>query len=250
MADLLLLPSVLVILSSFTISYMGWRFLYIPSAVFVAYLSLVLFEKINIKAVSIIALALVCLIYTAEIYPKNKNFGQSEPDFWLGIQNIQREDMIAKMNIAQQLLYRDEPKALAVYNNILEQTDHHQYEVFSIRAYEELVFFYTQKKDLKKAEEYINKLFQIRDVQSQFFYFTYATFLAHKGEPDEGKKIVADMLSLFPQNHQVLIHAANFYITVNEKEKAIGLLRQDYSLFRNSETLKLLQQLEDSLQNP
>jgi hypothetical protein len=247
---LLLLPSVLVIFSSLTISHMGWRFLYLPSAVFVAYLCYVLYEKINVKAVPIIALALISLLYSAEIYPKNKNFGQSESDFWLGIPNIQREDLIAKMNIAKQLLYRNEPKALAVYNDILQQTDHHQYETFQIRTYEELASYYTRKKDLSKAEEYFNNLFQIRDVQSQFFYFTYANFLAYKGEPEEGEKIVAEMLRLFPQNHQVLIHAANFYLTVDDNAKAIELLRRDYSLFRNNETLERLQQLENLPRRP
>lgn len=246
----LLLPSVLVIFSSLTISYMGWRFLYLPSAVFVAYLSFLLFKKINIKAVPIVILSVLCLFYGAEIYPKNKNFGQSEPDFWLGIQNIEREDLLAKINIAQQLLYRDEQKALAVYGDILQQKDHHQYEIFGVRAYEELASYYTQKKNLKKAEEYFNKLFQLRKVQSQFFYFTYATFLAYKGEPEEGEKIVKDMLRLFPQNHQVLIHAANFYMITDESEKAIEILRQDYALFRNDKTFKLLKQLENSSQRP
>jgi tetratricopeptide (TPR) repeat protein len=194
--------------------------------------------------VPIIILSLVCLFYGSEIYLKSKNFGQSEPDFWLGIQNVQREDLIAKMNIAQQLLYRDEQKALAVYNDILQQKDHHQYEVFCVRVYEELALYYTQKKDLKKAEEYVNKLFQLSDLQSQFFYFTYATFLTYKGEPEEGEKIVAEILRRFPQNHQVLIHAARFYMIVEDNKRAIELLQKDYNLFRNNDTLKLLKQLE------
>jgi len=246
----LLLPSVLVIFSSLTISYMGWRFLYLPSAVFVSYLAYLLFERINAKTVPIIILSLVCLFYGSEIYPKNKNFGQSEPDFWLGIQNIQREDLIAKMNIAQQLLYRDEQRALAVYNDILQQKDHHQYETFQIRSHEELASYYTYKKDLKKAEEYFNRLFQLQEEQSQFFYFTYATFLAFKGEPEEGEEIVAGMLRMFPQNHQVLVHAARFYMLVDDNKRAKELLKKDYNLFRNNETLKLLQQLENSPQNP
>jgi len=247
---LLLLPSVLVIFSSLTISYMGWRFIYLPSAVFVAYLSYVLFNKIKVKAVPIVVLALICILYGTEIYPKNTNFGQSERNFWLGIENIRKEDLVAKMNIAQQLLNKDEQKALAVYNDILHQKDHHQYETFQIRVYEELAAYFTHKKDLDKAEEYFNRLFRTRDVQSQFSYFTYATFLAYKGESEEGRKIVTEMLRLFPQNHQVLIHAANFYITIDDKEMASQLLRKDYSLFRNSKTLKLLEQVENSRQRP
>jgi len=245
---LLLLPSVGVIFSALTVSYMGWRFLYLPSAVFVSYLSYVLFTKMKPKAIPITILALICVFYGTEIYPKNKNFGQSEQGFWLGIENIHKEDLIAKMNIAQHLLNRDEQKALAVYNDILQQKDHHQYEMFRIRTYEELAAYFTHKKDLDRAEEYFNKLFQIRDVQSQFTYFGYATFLAYKGEPEEGEKIVTEMLRLFPQNHQVLLHAANFYSVVGKTQRAIELLRRDYDLFGNSETLKRLQQLEALLQ--
>lgn len=247
---LLLLPSVLVIFSSMTVSYMGWRFLYLPSAIFVSYLSYFLFKNKRSKALPVIVIAVICLLYGAEIYPKNKNFGQGESDFWLGIQNIQKENLLAKINIAQQLLNRDENKSLAVYNDILQQKEHHQYEVFQIRIYEELASFYTHKKDLKKAEEYFNRLFQIQDKQSQFSLFSYATFLVYNGESGKGEEIVTEILRMFPQNHRVLLSAARFYILVDKKRIAIDLLRKDYNLFRNNQTLKLMKQLEESQKEP
>jgi hypothetical protein len=75
-------------------------------------------------------------------------------------------------------------------------------------------------------------------------------FLAYKNKPEEGKKIVTDMLRLFPQNHQVLIHAARFYMILKDNNRAIELLHKDYNLFRNSGTLKLLEQLENPPQRP
>ncbi len=241
----LLLPSLIIIFSASTTSFMAWRFLYAPSAVFVCYLAYILFTKIKYKFVPLVAIALVSLFYAAEIHPKNKAFGKTETDFWLSIKDIDREDMITKFNIAVTCLPKDEKKALDIFNDVLSQKEHHRLKIYETRIYEALAQYYTFKKNFPMAEKYFRKLMESQSYQSQHFHLTYAFFLAFQGKVKEGENIVNRILTMFPQNHLVLLNAAKFYIIIENYEKASELLKIDFSLFPTRETLLLLKKLEE-----
>ena len=242
---LLLLPSAVIIFFSSTVTFIAWRFLYLPSALFLSYLVFTLFNKIKIKVVPIAIVALLCILYTVEIYPKNKVFGNNETGFWLSFKNIEREDLIARFNIGVTYLPLDENKAMHVFNNIFSQKEHPFYKKYEAKIYEDLAQYYTFKKDFEAAEKYFNRLRQIRRHQSQHFYFTYANFLAFQGKISDGEEIVTGMLDLFPENHLVLFHSAIFYMLIENYEKASELLEKDYRLFSTRETLRFLKKLEE-----
>jgi len=246
---LLLLPSVVIIFASSTITFIAWRFLYLPSALFLSYLVYILFKKIKVKAVPVAAAALLCVFYTAEMYPKNKVFGKNETDFWLSFKNIEREDLIARFNIGVTYLPKDENKAMNIFNNIFSQKEHPFYKKYESKIYEDLAQYFTFKKNFPMAEKYFNKLREIRRHQSQHFYFTYANFLAFQEKTQEGEKVVTGMLNLFPENHLVLFHSAIFYMLIENYEKASELLEKDYRLFPTRETLKFLKKLEEERKN-
>jgi tetratricopeptide (TPR) repeat protein len=246
---LLLLPSVVIIFFSSTVTFIAWRFLYLPSALFLSYLVYILFKKIKVKVVPMAVVALLCVFFTAEIYPKNKVFGKNEADFWLSFKNIEREDLIARFNIGVTYLPLDENKAMYVFNNIFSQKEHPFYEKYESKIYEDLAQYYTYKKDFEMAEKYFNKLREIRKHQSQHFYFTYANFLAFQGKISDGEGIVTGMLNLFPENHLVLFHSAIFYMLIENYEKASELLKKDYRLFPTRETLRFLKKLKEEKKN-
>ncbi len=241
---LLLLPSMLVIFSNSTVSLLAWRFLYLPSALFVAFLVFWLSRYIKKAAVACLLLGCLCLVYGLEIYPKNKNFGQTEPDFWLGIKDIEREDILARANIGMKYLPQDEKKALEIFNSCLADQDHPLHGMLEARIYEELASYYTFKKDFIKADQYFNILFAQGRSQSQNLHFTFAYFLGLKGEEAEGEKIVENMLDSFPSNHLVLTHAARFYMITKNYQRAVELLDKDYRLFSDPQTAELIEQLK------
>jgi len=242
---LLLLPSVVIIFSSSTATFIAWRFLYLPSALFISYFVYLLFKKIKYRSITIILIFLLCFFYTLEIYPKNKIFGKNETDFWLSFKNISPEDLIAKFNVGVTYLPINEKKAKDIFNIILSQKEHHFYKIYELKIYEDLAQYYTFKKDFKMAEKYFNILLTKQKYQSQHFYFTYAYYLAFKGKILDGEKIVLEMLNLFPENHLVLIHTAKFYIIIEDYKKVTELLIKDYNLFPTRETLILLQKLKE-----
>jgi tetratricopeptide (TPR) repeat protein len=241
---LLLLPSVAAIFSASTISLLAWRFLYLPSAVFVASLVFVLFKALNPKAAPIILLLPILLFYGSEVYPKNQLYGNEETAFWLSIKNIEREDVLARFNIGIKGLAQDEKKSLAILNQILEDREQPLYPMLRVRIYEELAAYYTGVKRFDQAEHYFNELFKIQSSHSLVLYFNYSYFLALTGKIPEGEKIINEILKSFPQNHYVLTKAAKFYLIIEDYAKAAEFYAKDYSLFRNKQTLLLLQQLQ------
>jgi len=243
-----LLPAVIIIFSQATVSLLAWRFLYLSSAVVMYYLAYFLVTRIKAKRIGLGILICICLLYGAEIYPKNRAFGQSEKDFWLNMKNPEKENILARYNIGLHTLSQDEEKALLIFREILSLRDHPLHSRFEERIFEELAAYYTFRKDLEKAEEYFNRLLRMRPSQSQHFYVTYASFLAQSGRIEEGKKIIADMLRLFPENHLVLLHAAKFYIVLEDYPRAIELLNRDYKLFPTEEIRTLLKKIGDVLQ--
>jgi len=243
-----LLPSVLVIFSAATVSFLAWRFLYLPSALFAALIVWVISKKIRWKYIVTVLVIALCAFYTLELYPKNQAFGRTEKEFWLSLKNSNKENFLALFNIGLFTLPENEEQALAIFQKILEQKDHFLYERFKIRIYEELASYYTFQNDLEQAENYFNKLLGSRKGQSQHFYVTYACFLAQKGRIKEGEKIIRQMLNMFSKNHLILLHAAKFYIIVKDYEKAIELLERDYKLFPTEEIKGLLGNVEKILE--
>lgn len=241
---ILLLPSVILIFSATTASFIAWRFLYLLSALFVCYLVYVLLKTLKQKSVSTILILLLFFLYAVEIHPKNKTFGKSETDFWLSFKNIEREDIMAKFNIGVAWLPKDEKKALEIFNDIISHREHYSHLLYEIRICEELAQYYTFKKNFPAAEAYFKKLLELQSFQSQHFHFTYAFFLAFQGKTSEGEKIVIGMLNMFPLNHLILLNAARFYILTENYERARELLTKDYNLFPTREGLLLLKRLE------
>ncbi|MFC2158694.1 tetratricopeptide repeat protein [Acidobacteriota bacterium] len=236
-------PSVLVIFSASTVSFLAWRFLYLPSALFI--ISLVFLARSHVKWKGVLAgfLILICLSFVFEIYPKNRAFGQREEDFWGSIKKVEKENFLAQFNVALFMLPTNETRSVALFDRILEQKDHHLFDRFQIRIYEELAAYFTSKRILDKAEDYFNRLLQTRDVQSQHFYVTYARFLAFSGRSEEGEKLIRRMLGLFPKNHLILLHSAKFFILIEDYDQALDLLERDFALFPTEEIKALLDQV-------
>ena len=241
---LALLPSVLVIFSASTVSFLAWRFLYLPSAFFILFVVFQARSHIKWKGVLAGLLLLVCLAYSAEIYPKNGSFGQRAEDFWVNMRDVEDENFLAQFNVALFTLPHDEERAVDLFNRILNREDHHLHERFKIRIYEELAAYFTFNGMLDRAEGYFNRLMQARRVQSQHFYVTYASFLALSDRAGEGEKLIQQMLGLFPENHLILLHSAKFYILIKDYDRALDLLKKDYTLFPTDEIKALLEQVE------
>jgi tetratricopeptide (TPR) repeat protein len=241
----LLLPSAAVIFSSWTISLMAWRFLYLLSALFVSALVFLALTKINWKTAAIGGLGILAVFYALEIYPKNRLYGHNETDFWMGIKDVGREDIIARSNIGIKYLDRDERKSLEILNAILAEKDHPLHRMWEIRIYEELAEYYTLKRDFAKAEEYFNLLFKLQRYQSQHCYFNYADFLALTDKAQEGERIVQEMITMFPSNHLVLNYAVRFYLLVKDYPKAVEYVKKDSALFPNKKTSRLLREIEE-----
>jgi tetratricopeptide (TPR) repeat protein len=244
---LLLLPSAAAIFSASTISLLAWRFLYLPSAVFVTSLVFVLFKALNPKAAAIILLLPLFIFYASGVYPKNQLYGNEETAFWLSITDIEREDVLARFNIGIKGLAEDETKSLAILNQILGDREHPLYQMLRVRIYEELAAYYTGAKRFGQAAHYFSELFKIQSSHSLVFYFNYSYFLALTGKVPEGEKIISEIIKSFPQNHYVLTKAAKFYLIIKDYAKAAEFYDLDYSLFRNKQTLLLLQQLQPLL---
>jgi tetratricopeptide (TPR) repeat protein len=240
---LLLLPSAAIIFSSSTLSLVAWRFLYFPSAIFISGLVYLALKKIKLKGVAFVFLGLLLLLYSAEIYPKNTLFGRDETNFWLAFKKIEREDLIVRFNIGIKTLPQDEKKALSIFDDILNQTDHPLYGMWKIRIYEELAMYYAFQKDFPNAEYYFQELVRIQKALSLHASFNYAYYLAFSGRIQEGEKLILEKLQAFPQNHYVLTRAAKFYLIIKDYQKAEELYSQDYALFHNKQTQKLLEEL-------
>ena len=238
-----LLPSTAVIFSLASISLLAWRFLYLPSAVFVSSLVYVLFQKIRRRAVSVAILIFLLIAYAAEIVPKNALYGRDETNYWLGITNLSREDLIARFNTGIKYLPIDEGKALRIFEDILGEKDHPLYGMWKIRVYEELAIYFAFQKDFPKAEHYFQELMRTPPGLSLHAAFNYAYYFAFSGKAQEGEQIILEKLRAFPRNHFVLTRAAKFYLVIKDYEKAAALYVQDYEIFPARQTRKLIEEL-------
>jgi tetratricopeptide (TPR) repeat protein len=246
-AFLFLLPSIAILFSSLTLSLIAWRFLYLPSAVFAAGLAYFVFRLVRPRAVAYALLGVLAIAYAVETYPKSGLFGREETEFWLGIKRVGREDLIARFNIGIHTLPQDEKRALQIFNQILEAETHPLYPVWQARIYEELAMYYAFQKDFAKAEFYFGELSKKPGGQSLHSAFNYSYYLAFAGRREEGEKIVQNLVGRYPLNHFVLTRAAKFYLIVKDYPRAAELYGQDYRLFRNEQTRRLLEELRPLL---
>jgi tetratricopeptide (TPR) repeat protein len=246
-AVLLLLPSVAVIFSSLSLSLIAWRFLYLPSAVFVAGLAYFAFRLVRPRAIAYPLLAILAIGYAFEISPKSRLFGRDETGFWLGMKRIDREDLIVRFNIGIHTLPRDEKMALEIFDQVLRAKTHPLFPVWQVRIHEELAMYYAFRKDFPKAEFYFGELSKRPGGQSLHSTFNYSYFLAFAGKREEGEKIVRDLVSRYPANHFVLTRAAKFYLIVKDYPRAAALYGEDYRLFRNEQTRRFLEELRPLL---
>jgi hypothetical protein len=246
-AVLLLLPSVAVIFSSLSLSLIAWRFLYLPSAVFSAGLAYFAFRLIRPRPVAYVFLGLLAVAYAAEAYPKSRLFGRDETGFWLGIDRVDREDLIVRFNVGVHTLPRDEKKALEVFDQVLEAKAHPLHDLWQVRIHEELAMYYAFQKDFAKAEFYFGELAARPGGQSLHSVLNYSYYLAFAGKREGGEKIVEDLVSRYPANHFVLTRAAKFFLIVKDYPRAAALYGEDYRLFRNEQTRRLLEELRPLL---
>jgi tetratricopeptide (TPR) repeat protein len=244
---LFMLPSIAVIFSSLTLSLIAWRFLYLPSAAFVAGLTHFAFRLVRPRAVACTFLGLLVIAYAVETYPKSGLFGRDETGFWLGIKRVDREDLIARFNVAIKTLPLDEKKALQIFDQILGAKAHPLFPMWQARIYEELAMYYAFQRDFAKAEYYFSELSRRPGGQSLHSTFNYSYYLAFAGRRAEGESIVLDLVGRYPQNHFVLTRAAKLYLIVKDYPRAADLYRRDYNLFRNEQTKKLLEELRPLL---
>jgi hypothetical protein len=238
-----LLASLVLIFSAATISLIAWRFLYLPSAVFIPWMVHLTTHKIRPRAISLSLLFILAVVYAAEIYPKTKLYGQDEASFWLSIQKVEREDIMARFNIGIHTLPQDKDKALRLFENILAQKDHPLYEKWETRIYEELAIFFALNKDFPKAEFYFQELTANGKALSLHATFNYAYYLAFSGKIAEGERIILEKLEAFPRDHFVLTRAAKFYLIIKDYDKARALYARDYEIFPTEQTRRLLEEL-------
>jgi len=240
---LLLLPSAAVVFSSLSISLIAWRFLYLPSAIFVIALAYFLLRKIRPRAIGYVLVMLLSVGYATESYPKNQHFGRDEINFWLGIKRIEREDLIARFNIGVYMLPKNEKRALEIFDQILASEEHPLYPLGSTRVYEELAVYFAFRRDFPKAEHYFDILSRQQGGMSLHSKFNYYYYLAFSGRAGEGERAIQDLVGRYPRNHNVLMRAAKFYLILKNYRKAAELYERDFFLFRNQQTKKYLEEL-------
>lgn len=242
---LLLLPSAAIVFVDTARSMAAWRFLYAPSAIFIGLLVYGLSKLIKSRNLMVAVVILLGLVYVSELFPKNLVFGQKEKDFWVHMENIDRESLLIQFNIAAALLFTDENKALSIYNHILEkQRGQPRFADYQTMIEENLAAYYSTRGDFQKAKYYYESVIKRDKSSSIEFYFNYASFLSITGEEERAKSIVADLLQQNPGNHKSLMMAAKFYIRLKEYEIAASLLREDFRLFNTKESLHLLNLLQ------
>ena len=243
---LLLLPSVLIVFSPDAVSSLGWRFLYVSSAVFVTGLTYLAKGLIRKPAVALILLLGLGLAYTVEIYPKNRLFGKTENDFWVGIPHIERESWLVQCNIGATYLARnDEQSALAIFRRLLSMKVPAPGGKVVERIYGNLADFYLYRGDLEKASGYFAQLLERNPNPGLRMSFRYARFLAMSGRESEAERIVEKWLHGFPRRHAVLMAAAGFYWQINRRQRCEELLRRDGELFGSGAARELLKKIED-----
>ena len=240
----LILPSVLIILSSSTFSLLGWRFLYLPAALFCATLVFYLQKLIKMPLVRVGIVVGLGILFAFELSQKAQLFGQKQKDFWLNMKPLQRESILVRYNSGIYLLAEHEREGEAVFQQILTEKEHPFYAIYKLKVLEALGRHYTRKGQMKKAGECFNRILREEKAFPLSFWFSYANFLALDGQQSEAERIILNQLRDFPENHLVLLHAARFYLIIKDYDRARQLLEKDYRLFPNQQTRQLLENVK------
>jgi len=193
----------LIVFFNNVISIAGFRFLYFPSLFFISFIVLLISRLVNKKLFRNIFFISLILIFSINIYSMNRYFSvKKEDDFWKHFKTIKNESIMIKFNYASSILQTDEKRALRIFKNILKDYEGHiNYEYYKKEVYETFASYYTNKKDIKKAEYYFKKLNhkKIRiDTRFDFFYFLYI-----KGERDLAKGMARDFYEKYKNFKEV-----------------------------------------------
>lgn len=244
-ASLLVAPALAVVLSPSVESLLAWRFLYPLTALFILAAVWSAFKFLPRPAAAA-ALAALGILYLVELHPKVRWYAKEEADIWLSVGRVDREDALARLNVGLAWLEKDERRGLAILGGLREETRRPGAGRFSLRVAEELAAYFTRTKEPVKAAPYYEEVLRSGSPPSTFFYLNYAVFLLYEGRPEEGERLIAKILELFPENHLVLLNAARFYALAGKAERAAECLRKDYALFPSPQTLEEIRVLERS----
>ncbi len=239
----LLLPSLMLVFVPTAVSLLAWRFLYLPSAVFVSGLAFCMWRFVKRTRLFYLLLAICCLFYTWEIFPKNRLFGQDETRFWLGVEPRGSESLMAQFNIGSAWLLQNEDKAVHIYGRILEQKGDALYPYYASKVHENLAAFFTYKKDIPRARLHFDWLLKNGWANNANFAIQYAQFLALSGETSKGEALIESWLARLPENHLVLVGGAHFYLLIRNYDRAFKLLSEDIRIFKSPESQELLSRI-------
>ncbi len=242
---LLLIPSLFILFLATTTSLVGWRFLYLQSAIFTTLLVYYIFKWVRKKHVAVTVLVLLGLCYAIELFPKSQLFGRDGRMFWLSIDNLEHESINVLFNVGSHTLPVDEGKGVGVYEFLLEhRKESPKYERYRAEVFETLAGYYTVRGKMGEAGKYFDKALRLDSRRSVQFYCSYAYYLSLTGDGVKGEDIMVSMLKEFPENHLVLLSAARVYLRLGRNRRARELLEKDYRLYAHPDTAALLRGIQ------
>lgn len=244
---LLLLPSLLILFFANPMSLLAWRFLYIPLAAAIPLLATFL-SRILRPMLYCLLVATLVLFYGVELLPHVRHYGQSDRDFWINLPHVERESRIFRLNHAAILFSVNEKKAAILLESLIKDRSSYQADLFRRRALEIGAFYCTSVNHLEKARYYFAILFAQYKEQPLNDYFQYAYFLAKSGNPKKGQEIILHYLEVFPENHEVLLHGAEFFLLTRDYPRALELLQKDFQLFPTKAVLERIRKLQANQQ--
>jgi tetratricopeptide (TPR) repeat protein len=221
---------------------LAWRFLYIPLAAAIPLFATFLSRILRPMFFCLLVAALV-LFYAAELLPHVRHYGLNDREFWLNLHHVERESRIFRLNHATVLLPVNEQKAVFLLESLIKDKSSYQADFFRRRALEIVAIYCTSVNHLEKARSYFSTLFSEYKEQPLNVYFQYANFLAKSGNPEKGQEIVSYYLQVFPENHEVLLHGADFFLLTKNYPRALQLLQKDFQLFPTNAVLERIRKL-------
>ncbi|MCX6557042.1 MAG: glycosyltransferase family 39 protein [Candidatus Aminicenantes bacterium] len=242
---LLLLPSLFILFFENPVSLLAWRFMYLPLAAAVPMLAVFLARRMRPFFYGLLVTILLAT-FAIELLPHVRHYGQSDRAFWLNLRHLERESRLFRLNHAANLISVNEQKAAALLEPFIADRTSFMADFFNRRALEIGAFHFTASNDLKKAQYYFDVLFSRYAEQPLNVYFQYAVFLAKSGNREKGREIVMYYLRVFPENHEVLLHAADFYLLIRDYSRALQILQKDFRLFPTNFVQERIGKLQSS----
>ncbi len=240
-----LIPSLLLFFFENQVSLLAWRFLYMPVAAAVS-LGVTFLSRHLRPLLFGLLVSFLALFYAFELLPHVRHYGKSEREFWLELQHLERENRVFRLNHATVLLSVNEARADVLLESLIRDESSFQADFFQRRALETAAFHYTSVNQLQKARVYFTTLFSRAQEQPLSVYFQFAVFLAKSGDRQKGQAVVEHYMKLFPENHEVLLHAADFFLLTGDPVQALQVLQKDFRLFPTSSVLEKIKKLQAS----